>query len=66
MRACMPMVFAVVQSARYAEAFRDRAVRRGFIRKVLGLVALMLLVTAGCSLVFYFVQPLKVRWMPAA
>ncbi len=35
--------------------------RRGFIRKVLSLVTLMLLFVAGCSLAFYYITPLKVR-----
>jgi hypothetical protein len=58
--------FLPVQAARWAEGFRDAAVRRGFIRKVLGIVAVMLAFTAGCSLVFFFVQPLKARRPPLA
>jgi hypothetical protein len=37
-------------------------VRRGFIRKVLFIVTCMLAFTVGCSLVFFFVHPLKVRF----
>jgi len=36
-------------------------VRQGFVRKVLGLVLLQLLVTAGASFAFLYVQPLKAR-----
>ena len=35
--------------------------RQGFVRKVLGLVLLQLLITAGASFAFLYVQPLKVR-----
>ena len=35
--------------------------RQGFVRKVLGLVLLQLLVTAGASFAFLYVDPLKAR-----
>ena len=38
-----------------------REVRQGFVRKVLGLVLLQLLVTAGASFAFLYVDPLKAR-----
>ena len=38
-----------------------REVRQGFVRKVLGLVLLQLLVTAGASFAFLYVHPLKAR-----
>ncbi len=41
-----------------------REVRQGFVRKVLGLVLLQLLITAGASFAFLYVQPLKVRAPP--
>ncbi len=50
-----------MQAAKWAAQFRDEAVRRGFIRKVLFIVTCMLTFTVGCSLAFYFVHPLKVR-----
>lgn len=49
------------QVAQWAAEFRDAAVRRGFIRKVLFIVTCMLAFTVGCALTFYFVHPLKVQ-----
>ena len=43
-----------------------REVRQGFVRKVLGLVLLQLLITAGASFAFLYVQPLKVTPRPCA
>ncbi|KAK9840630.1 hypothetical protein WJX81_005654 [Elliptochloris bilobata] len=45
--------------AAYHEHFQAREVRQDFVRKVLGLVLLQLLVTAGASFAFLYVQPLK-------
>ena len=50
----------LAQAADAAAGFANAAVRRGFMRKVLFIVLLQLIVTAGGSLVFYYVQPLKV------
>ncbi|KAK9845898.1 hypothetical protein WJX81_005493 [Elliptochloris bilobata] len=55
------------QAADAAAGFADAAVRRGFMRKVLLIVLMQLVVTAGISLIFYYVQPLKLyvrinRW----
>ncbi|EIE23308.1 hypothetical protein COCSUDRAFT_42203 [Coccomyxa subellipsoidea C-169] len=47
------------QAAKWAASFRDEAVRRGFVRKVLFIVTCMLAFTVGCSLTFFFVHPLK-------
>ncbi|CAL8465198.1 g4733 [Coccomyxa elongata] len=47
------------QAAKWAAQFRDEAVRRGFIRKVMFIVTCMLTFTVGCALAFYFVHPLK-------
>jgi hypothetical protein len=44
-----------------ARARQANEVRQGFVRKVLGLVLLQLIVTAGASFAFLYVQPLKVR-----
>lgn len=52
---------APAQAADAAATFADAAVRRGFVRKVLLIVLMQLVVTAGVSLVFYYVQPLKAR-----
>jgi hypothetical protein len=49
-----------LQAADTAAGFANAAVRRGFMRKVLFIVLLQLIVTAGISLVFYYVKPLKV------
>jgi FtsH-binding integral membrane protein len=38
----------------------EKDVRRGFVKKVLLLVALQLLITTGVSIAFYTVQPIKV------
>jgi len=48
------------QAADAAAGFANAAVRRGFMRKVLFIVLLQLIITAGVSLIFYYVQPLKV------
>jgi len=48
------------QAADTAAGFANAAVRRGFMRKVLLIVLMQLVVTAGISLVFYYVTPLKV------
>ena len=40
--------------------FQDKAVRQGFTRKVLGIVAVQLIVTMLFSLAFYYSAPLKV------
>ena len=53
-------VHSLPQAADAAAGFANAAVRRGFMRKVLFIVLLQLIVTAGISLVFYYVQPLKV------
>ena len=44
-----------------AQAKWNRDVRRGFMRKVLFLVACQLLVTTGIAFLFYTVDPIKVR-----
>lgn len=38
--------------------------RRGFVQKVLFIVAIQLLVTTGICLAFFFVEPIKVRFRP--
>lgn len=39
----------------------EQDIRRGFVRKVLLLVAIQLLITTGVSIAFFTVQPIKVR-----
>ena len=39
----------------------EQEVRRGFVQKVLFIVAIQLLVTTGICLVFFFVDPVNVR-----
>ncbi len=40
--------------------FQDKAVRQGFTRKVLGIVAVQLIITMLFSVAFYYSAPLKV------
>ncbi|XP_059097466.1 protein lifeguard 3-like isoform X2 [Tigriopus californicus] len=40
-------------------AFSDKAVRRGFIRKVYGILSVQLLITCGLISIFVFVKPLR-------
>ena len=48
------------QEAGYMAEFQDKAVRQGFTRKVLGIVATQLIVTMLFSIAFYYSAPLKV------
>ena len=48
------------QEAGYMAGFQDEAVRKGFMRKVLGIVATQLIVTMIFSIAFYYSEPLKV------
>ena len=52
------------QEAGYMAGFQDKAVRQGFTRKVLGIVAVQLIVTMLFSVAFYYSAPLKVRRLP--
>lgn len=45
----------------YARAFCDPALRKDFVQKVLGIVFLQLLITAGICALFYTWVPLWVR-----
>ncbi|KAK9843008.1 hypothetical protein WJX74_005555 [Apatococcus lobatus] len=47
------------QEAGYMAGFQDKAVRQGFTRKVLGIVATQLIVTMLFSIAFYYSAPLK-------
>lgn len=48
------------QEAGYMAGFQDKAVRQGFTRKVLGIVATQLIITMLFSIAFYYSAPLKV------
>ena len=50
------------QEAGYMAGFQDKAVRQGFTRKVLGIVAIQLIITMLFSIAFYYSAPLKVRY----
>ena len=53
------MMQSQMQEMQEMTGFDDKAVRRGFIRKVYGILMVQLIVTAGIMAVFMFVSEVK-------